>query len=76
MSRLAHPFQTAATAAARTARLAARSSSVSVSVRGVSTTAEDDARYILKTYARQPIELVRGEGVWLWDAQGKKYMGE
>ena len=73
MSRLAHQFQTAATAA-RTARLAAHRAAVSV--RRVSTTAEDDARYILKTYARQPIELVRGEGVWLWDAQGKKYMGE
>lgn len=33
-----------------------------------------DAQYILRTYARQPVEIVRGEGVFLWDAAGKRYM--
>ena len=35
---------------------------------------KDDAQYILKTYARQPIELVRGEGVYVFDAHGKRYI--
>jgi hypothetical protein len=42
----------------------------------LSETMQQDNKYILRTYARQPIELVRGDGVWLWDAEGKKYMGE
>jgi len=37
-------------------------------------THELDHSCILRTYARQPLEAVRGEGVWLWDAQGNKYM--
>lgn len=31
-------------------------------------------RYVLPTYARLPITLVHGEGVWVWDADGKKYL--
>lgn len=26
------------------------------------------------TFYRQPVHLVRGEGVWLWDAGGKRYL--
>lgn len=26
------------------------------------------------TFYRDPIQLVRGEGVWLWDADGKRYL--
>lgn len=26
------------------------------------------------TFYRQPLHLVRGEGVWLWDAAGKRYL--
>ena len=37
-------------------------------------TQRDDSQYILRTYARQPIELVRGEGVWLWDASGRRFL--
>ncbi|MCX7169856.1 MAG: aminotransferase class III-fold pyridoxal phosphate-dependent enzyme, partial [Proteobacteria bacterium] len=25
-------------------------------------------------FYRQPLHLVRGEGVWLWDAEGKRYL--
>jgi acetylornithine/N-succinyldiaminopimelate aminotransferase len=32
------------------------------------------ASAILGTYKRAPMELVRGEGVWLWDAEGRKYL--
>ncbi len=28
----------------------------------------------MNTYARQNLAFVRGEGVWLWDEQGKKYL--
>ncbi len=29
---------------------------------------------VMDTYARFPLELVRGKGVWLWDADGKRYL--
>jgi acetylornithine/N-succinyldiaminopimelate aminotransferase len=29
---------------------------------------------LLKTYKTLPIDLVRGEDVWVWDATGKKYL--
>jgi acetylornithine/N-succinyldiaminopimelate aminotransferase len=28
----------------------------------------------MNTYGRQPVTFVRGEGVWLWDDQGKRYL--
>ncbi|GBL44488.1 acetylornithine aminotransferase [Sulfuriferula multivorans] len=28
----------------------------------------------MNTYARQPVAFVRGEGVWLWDEAGDKYL--
>ncbi len=30
--------------------------------------------HVMDTYARQPVAFVRGEGVWLWDEAGKKYL--
>ena len=30
--------------------------------------------YVMNTYSRQPIGFVRGEGAWLWDDQGKRYL--
>lgn len=30
--------------------------------------------YLMDTYARLPIGFVRGEGVWLWDETGKRYL--
>jgi acetylornithine aminotransferase len=30
--------------------------------------------HVMNTYARQPVAFVRGEGVWLWDEAGKKYL--
>ncbi len=32
------------------------------------------SRYIMGTYARLPIALVRGKGVRVWDADGKEYL--
>lgn len=32
------------------------------------------AEALLPTYARFPLALVKGEGSWLWDNQGKKYL--
>ena len=29
---------------------------------------------VMETYARFPLELVRGKGAWLWDFQGKRYL--
>jgi acetylornithine/N-succinyldiaminopimelate aminotransferase len=30
--------------------------------------------YVMPTYARQPVEFVRGEGTRLWDAEGNEYL--
>jgi acetylornithine aminotransferase len=30
--------------------------------------------HLMNTYARQPVAFVRGEGVWLWDEEGRKYL--
>jgi acetylornithine/N-succinyldiaminopimelate aminotransferase len=32
-----------------------------------------EARHVLQTYRRQPVTLVRGDGVRLWDADGREY---
>ena len=29
---------------------------------------------LMNTYSRLPVTFVRGEGVWLWDTQGKRYL--
>jgi acetylornithine/N-succinyldiaminopimelate aminotransferase len=33
-----------------------------------------DERYAMPTYARTPVEFVRGEGARLWDSEGKAYL--
>ena len=33
-----------------------------------------DAAHVMRTYARQPVEFVRGAGVYLYDAGGKEYI--
>ena len=35
---------------------------------------ELERRYAIPTYARQPVEFVRGEGVRLWDEDGHEYL--
>ncbi len=30
--------------------------------------------FLMNTYARQPVSFARGEGVWLWDIAGRKYL--
>ena len=35
---------------------------------------EKDAQYVAHTYARFPLEIVRGEGSLLWDDAGKEYI--
>ncbi|HWI35303.1 MAG TPA: aspartate aminotransferase family protein [Burkholderiales bacterium] len=30
--------------------------------------------HVMNTYARQNVAFVKGEGVWLWDEQGKQYL--
>src|SRR4029453_14988170 len=32
-----------------------------------------ETRHVLQTYRRQPVTLVRGQGVRLWDADGREY---
>jgi predicted acetylornithine/succinylornithine family transaminase len=31
-------------------------------------------RYVIGNYTRYPVCLVRGEGSWVWDAEGKRYL--
>jgi len=33
-----------------------------------------DSRWVLGTYARQPLSLVRGDGAWVWDIEGRRYL--
>ena len=33
-----------------------------------------EARYAMPTYARAPVEFVRGQGAWLWDSEGREYL--
>jgi predicted acetylornithine/succinylornithine family transaminase len=35
---------------------------------------EREQKYLLNTYARYPVALVRGKGVYLWDVEGKRYL--
>ncbi len=30
--------------------------------------------HLMNTYARLPVAFVRGEGVWLWDTEGRRYL--
>ena len=32
------------------------------------------SKYVMNTYNRYPIAVVRGEGVKVWDAEGKEYL--
>ncbi|MDR2219256.1 MAG: aspartate aminotransferase family protein [Methylobacillus sp.] len=32
------------------------------------------SQHLMNTYNRQPVTFVKGEGVWLWDDQGKRYL--
>jgi acetylornithine aminotransferase len=32
------------------------------------------SQHLMNTYGRQPVTFVKGEGVWLWDDQGKQYL--
>ena len=31
-------------------------------------------QHLMDTYGRQPVAFARGEGVWLWDTEGKRYL--
>jgi predicted acetylornithine/succinylornithine family transaminase len=35
---------------------------------------EIESQYVLQSYARHPLVLVRGDGPWMWDAAGKRYL--
>jgi acetylornithine/N-succinyldiaminopimelate aminotransferase len=32
------------------------------------------SQHLMNTYGRQPVTFVKGEGVWLWDQHGKRYL--
>lgn len=31
-------------------------------------------QHVMNTYARQSLAFVRGEGAWLWDLEGRRYL--
>ncbi|MFH1448902.1 MAG: aspartate aminotransferase family protein [bacterium] len=35
---------------------------------------EEEEKYILQTYRRYPISILKGKGALVWDAQGKEYL--
>ena len=41
---------------------------------GVGNAKQWDTDHTMTTYARQPVEFVRGEGCWLFDTDGKRYL--
>ncbi|MFZ0492811.1 MAG: aspartate aminotransferase family protein [Acidimicrobiia bacterium] len=38
------------------------------------TIAERESRVVMQTYRRHPVEFVRGEDVWLFDREGRRYL--
>ncbi len=32
------------------------------------------SEHLMNTYARQPVTFTKGEGAWLWDTEGKRYL--
>ena len=32
------------------------------------------SQHLMNTYNRQPVSFVKGQGVWLWDAEGNQYL--
>jgi acetylornithine/N-succinyldiaminopimelate aminotransferase len=42
--------------------------------RGLAALQEIESRYAMPTYARTPVEFVRGEGCRMWDAAGREYV--
>ncbi|MDX2035392.1 MAG: aspartate aminotransferase family protein [Isosphaeraceae bacterium] len=45
-----------------------------LSSRSSSETIAQFDRYVIGNYRRYPVCLVRGEGSWIWDAEGKRYL--
>jgi acetylornithine/N-succinyldiaminopimelate aminotransferase len=41
---------------------------------GVERLQEVERRFAMPTYPRAAVEFVRGEGAWLWDAEGREYV--
>jgi predicted acetylornithine/succinylornithine family transaminase len=37
-------------------------------------TIDQFSRYVIHNYRRYPVSLVRGEGSWIWDAEGHRYL--
>ena len=35
---------------------------------------QKERQYLLQTYSRYPLALVKGKGVYLWDTEGRKYL--
>lgn len=35
---------------------------------------KDTKKFLMNTYGRYPIAMVKGKGSWVWDADGKKYL--
>jgi predicted acetylornithine/succinylornithine family transaminase len=46
----------------------------SVGTTGLDALREQESRYLMGTYARQPLALVRGEGVRVWDSEGNELL--
>ena len=34
----------------------------------------ENNKYIIQNYQRYPIEIIRGDGSFIWDSKGKKYL--
>ena len=41
---------------------------------GLAELQELESRWVMQTYARAPVEFVRGEGARLWDSEGNQYL--
>ncbi|MGB3100237.1 MAG: acetylglutamate kinase, partial [Solirubrobacterales bacterium] len=70
-----HRWASAAQPAARAVhRCGDRHQGHAVSVSGIEELQALEARYAMPTYARAPVEFVRGRGCLLWDSEGREYI--
>lgn len=69
-----HGFPTFVAGALRPAFIWEHPDLATVTSQSSSATIDQFGRYVMPNYRRYPVCLVRGEGSWVWDAEGNRYL--